>query len=827
MCVLTGNQRSTTREEEEAPFERRTKGESPAARGCRDRASLRRMVVVAAAARTRRSDATAAVFRSGDKTQSRRNEPLRNMAMLAEETKPHAIASVAATAEALAKNEQMLGGIGFLITVISVDDEEVLPASTKELKMEDDGLSASSLISCLPYELQSGSVVVYSPGMQSKDQVDDVNQSVEVPEIGFVNPPCVASDRETDVEICIMMGQAGKQEGLRIVGSQEGDVFINQAVDDGPQTRITIPRLNAGTTNLFLTMHHEDRLLTSKPATLCVLPENVAADANRMFQNLIKMAPAAEGAQGEDQAILERQKVWSNFATFLHEFEALLCALARTSTSPEMRMTGTKWELVLQSLIRYMIVFDGWELICFLIKKCLDASVEVDLGGFVPTRKYLSSGKMLKTMVWKRVFGRDPPAATELIHGTNASRVSRAEMVPSSGEGTPVESSNDASLKMLSEDSWKSCLSESTREEVSLGGDNGNGVVMLQQSVMQQEDVTLGSGTQNGKPVDAGSAQRPNSARPSLVRRLSGRLSEIGARPVTPEECATTDDLIVVERNAHSEVGLDYYPDVSNQELEKRPSIIRQISRAFSGAKPPTGQLQRGVGSTTEIYGNAVTAVRRRSADFDLSSTSSSGVSPNTERSAVPASNFELPAPENSGHMLRTLSNTIRHMMDVRRLYHWDSARSDAWNQQELQHQQSLTGRPPRPPFKFDSIKISSDPLEQPLMYEQATPEEADEDLNHSPFSDHQAEPNDDPLDIIEEDELPESTLDGSRSIPKSDSAISGGTRASLNLDELDVVEKRRPCVKEDSAMNEIMERLGKLEESLPVDMGHAVENVE
>ncbi|CAD7698566.1 unnamed protein product [Ostreobium quekettii] len=77
----------------------------------------------------------------------------------------------------------------------------------------------------------------------------------------------------------------------------------------------------------------------------------------------------------------------------------MLGALERHREGDLGSLQGSAWELVLRNLVCHMAEFDAWDMISFLLERCLDANVEVDLGGFVPSLGALTCGAELKAQV--------------------------------------------------------------------------------------------------------------------------------------------------------------------------------------------------------------------------------------------------------------------------------------------------------------------------------------------------------------------------------------------------------------------------------------------
>ncbi|CAD7695101.1 unnamed protein product [Ostreobium quekettii] len=293
------------------------------------------------------------------------------------------------------------GCVELVVTVFSPDGD------ARGRGPKADAALMADVLDCLP-----PSVALLHRG--EEEQFGDRGEIMApAPEVRLVFPPCVPCGEEMNVEIHLGPCGCDRQRGVKVVGAIGGEVFLDESAQGaGSVLRVRIPELQPGIVNFMLTGKGEGHIAECKVAPLGVLPKATADDGIKLYCKLIRAMCRPGATLKQDQRSSTdhpsrvvfaeesvEEQVWDNFSTFLLELEAMLEALDRYRVGELESLHGSAWEQVLQNLICHMVEFDAWEMICFLLGRCVDANVAVDLGGFIPSLEDLVSGVGLKAQV--------------------------------------------------------------------------------------------------------------------------------------------------------------------------------------------------------------------------------------------------------------------------------------------------------------------------------------------------------------------------------------------------------------------------------------------
>lgn len=127
----------------------------------------------------------------------------------------------------------------FAVDEVSADNAQPTDGLSNSSPLHQGSVTSSTLFECLPPELQSGTVFVHDSaadpllfqGGVEQAPVDADLRVRAVPDVCLIFPPCVSSGVETEVEVHLKTNGCGGAKDLRVVGTLEGAVFLDEVLD--------------------------------------------------------------------------------------------------------------------------------------------------------------------------------------------------------------------------------------------------------------------------------------------------------------------------------------------------------------------------------------------------------------------------------------------------------------------------------------------------------------------------------------------------------------------------------------------------------------------
>ena len=454
-----------------------------------------------------------------------------------------------------------------------------------------------------------------------------------------------------------------------------------------------IPELEPGIANFIITGQEEDEVTVCKVAPLGILSPGAAEDANKLFCTKTKLefqrrstASRGKGRKGAasqqaPKAVFTQDtihhRVWSNFSLFLLELEAMLGVLKRRQDGEADALQGSASASLLKNLIFHMVEFEAWDVIAFLVSRCIAAGIDVDLGGAIPSMEDAVSGCRLKGFVLGAIGERAE---------TSLPRQSRAPQTPCGSESQAgAISLHPGDSRELEQNDAPKCNGSPMffREGVDdySTASSGDQICCTDtpfSSVLEQEENKCGSGPAAG-----------NGKNPAVVG--SGPCADLdpASLPCTGRRPPASNTQRLQPAEVRFEDGPQQHSSTETGTPRMARGFVHRLSRALSGGR--SGLLRES------------TAPSMRSTDEGDDDPSITTGTETVQALPTPSADSglarygQLTQREGSSRLLRSVSSILLRMVGLKPLHHWDSAMDQQEGKQECQKLGSVHGgaRPP------------------------------------------------------------------------------------------------------------------------------------